>query len=109
MYCIVLYGTKIEGGRESVYFEMESKQEDHAETYDDVVFRKDTPQAKPNVKAESYRDPDTVKHHRLFFIASTIAVAFALNSLYHFGFSCGNHDSTERSFYRYGYHCSFLL
>ena len=29
--------TKIEVGQENVYFEMESKQEDHAETYDDVV------------------------------------------------------------------------
>ena len=73
--------TKIEVGRENVYFEMESKQEDHAETYDDVVFRKDTPQAKPNVKAQVYRDPDTVKHHRSFFIASATAVASLLTAL----------------------------
>ena len=29
--------TKIEIGRENIYFEMESKQEDHAETCDDLV------------------------------------------------------------------------
>ena len=28
-----------------------------------------------------YRDPDTVKHHRLFFIASAIAVASLLTAL----------------------------
>ena len=73
--------TKIEVGREKVYFEMESKQEDHAETYDDLVVRKDTPQAKPNVKAQPYKDPDTVKHHPLFFIVSAIAVASLLTAL----------------------------
>ena len=44
--------TKIEIGQENIYFEMESKQEDNAETYDSVVFRKDTPQAKPNVETQ---------------------------------------------------------
>ena len=73
--------TKIEVGQENVYFEMESKQEDHAETYDDVVFRKDTPQAKPNVKAQVYRDSDTMKHHRSLFIAFATAVASLLTAL----------------------------
>ena len=70
-----MMNTKIEVGRENIYFEMESKQEDNAETYDDVVFRKDTPQAKPNV------DSDTVKHNPLFFIPSAIAVASLLTAL----------------------------
>ena len=68
-------------GRENIYFEMESKQEDNAETYDDVVFRKDTPQAKPNVETQPYKDSDTVKHNPLFFIASAIAVASLLTAL----------------------------
>ena len=29
--------TKVEVGQENIYFEMESKQEDHDETYDDLV------------------------------------------------------------------------
>ena len=32
--------TKIEIEQENIYFEMESKQEDNAVTYDSVVFRK---------------------------------------------------------------------
>ena len=76
-----MINTKIEVGRENVYFEMESKQEDNAETYDDVVFRKDTPQAKPNVETQPYKDSDTVKHNPLFFIASVIAVASLLTAL----------------------------
>ena len=73
--------TKIEVGQENIYFEMESKQEDNAETYDSVVFRKDTPQAKPNVETQPYKDSDTVKHNPLFFIASAIAVASLLTAL----------------------------
>ena len=61
--------TKIEVGQENIYFEMESKQEDNA------VFSKDTPQAKPNVEIQPYKDSDTVKQHPLFFIVSAIAVA----------------------------------
>ena len=76
-----MMNTKIEVGRENIYFEMESKQEDNAETYDDVVFRKDTPQAKPNVETQPYKDSDTVKHNPLFFIPSTIAVASLLTAL----------------------------
>ena len=99
--------TKIEVGQENIYFEMESKQEDNAETYDHVVFRKDTSQAKTNVETQPYIDSDTVKHNPLFFIASAIAVASLLTALV--TFSCGNHDDTERGFNRYGYYCSFLL
>ena len=73
--------TKIEVGQENIYFEMESKQEDNAEIYDDVVFRKDSPQAKPNVETQPYKDSDTVKHNTLFFIASAIAVASLLTAL----------------------------
>ena len=73
--------TKIEVGQENIYFEMESKQEDNAETYDDVVFRKDSPQAKPNVETQPYKDSDTVKHNPLFLIASVIAVASLLTAL----------------------------
>ena len=73
--------TKIEVGQENIYFEMESKQEDNAETYDDVVFRKDTPQAKLNVETQPYKDSDTVKHNPLFFIVSAIAVASLLTAL----------------------------
>ena len=99
--------TKIEVGQENIYFEMESKQEDNAETYDHVAFRKDTSQAKTNVETQPYIDSDTVKHNPLFFIASAIAVASLLTALA--TFSCGNHDDTERGFNRYGYYCSFLL
>ena len=73
--------TKMEVGRENIYFEMESKQEDNTETYDDVVFRKDTPQAKLNVETQPYKDSDTVKHNPLFFIVSAIAVASLLTAL----------------------------
>ena len=95
--------TKIEVGQENIYFEMESKQEDNAETYDHVAFRKDTSQAKTNVETQPYIDSDTVKHNPL----SAIAVASLLTALA--TFSCGNHDDTERGFNRYGYYCSFLL
>ena len=73
--------TKIEVGQENIYFEMESKQEDNAETYDHVAFRKDTSQAKTNVETQPYIDSDTVKHNPLFFIASAIAVASLLTAL----------------------------
>ena len=73
--------TKIEIGQENIYFEMESKQEDNAVTYDSVVFRKDTLQAKPNVETQPYKDSDTVKHNPLFLIASVIAVASLLTAL----------------------------
>ena len=73
--------TKIEIEQENIYFEMESKQEDNAVTYDSVVFRKDTPQAKPNVETQPYKDSDTVKHNPLFLIASVIAVALLLIAL----------------------------
>ena len=76
-----MMNTKTEVGRENIYFEMESKQEDNTETYDDVVFRKDTPQAKPNVETQPYKDSDTVKHNSLSFIASAIAVASLLTAL----------------------------
>ena len=72
--------TTIEVGQENIYFEMESKQEDNAETYDHVVFRKDTSRAKPNEK-QPYKDSDTVKHNQSFFIASAIAVASLLTAL----------------------------
>ena len=73
--------TKIEIGQENIYFEMESKKEDNVVTYDSVVFRKDTPQAKPNVETQPYKDSDTVKHNSLSFIASAIAVASLLTAL----------------------------
>ena len=73
--------TKIEVGRENVYFEMESKQEDHAERCDDSVYRKDTPQAKPKVETQLYKDYDTAKCHPLFLIVSAIAVASLLTAL----------------------------
>ena len=73
--------TKIEFGQENIYFEMESKQEDNAETYDEVVFGRDTSQAKPNVETQQYKDSDTVKHNPLFFIISAIAVASLLTAL----------------------------
>ena len=73
--------TKIEVGQENIYFEMESKQEANTETYDDVVFRKDTSEAKPNMETQPYKDSDTVKHNPLFFIVSAIAVASLLTAL----------------------------
>ena len=73
--------TKIEVGQENIYFEMESKQEDNTETYDDVVSRKENSEAKPNVETQPYKDSDTVKHNPLFLIASVIAVASLLIAL----------------------------
>ena len=73
--------TKVEVGQEHIYFEMESKQEDHDETYDDLVLRNEIPQTKPDVETQLCKDSDTVKHHRLFFIASIIAVASLLTAL----------------------------
>ena len=75
-----MMGTRIKVGQENIYFEMESKQQDNAETYDHVVFRKDTSQAKPSEK-QPYKDSDTVKHNQSFFIASAIAVASLLTAL----------------------------
>ena len=72
---------KIEVGQENIYFEMESEQEDHVETYDDVVFRNEIPQTKPGVGTQLCKDSGTVKHPRLFFIASAIAVASLLTAL----------------------------
>ena len=100
--------TNIEVGQENIYFEMESKQEANTETYDDVVFRKDTSEAKPNMETQPYKDSDAVKHNPLFFIASA-SLLLRSNSPCYFGFSCANHDGTERGFKRYGCHCSFLL
>ncbi|PFX28241.1 collagen alpha-1(XXVIII) chain-like isoform X1 [Stylophora pistillata] len=72
--------SKIELTQENIYFEMESKQEGEARTYDDLVITNDTPQRKPKVKAQSYKDSDAMKHHRLFFIGSAIAVASFLTA-----------------------------
>ena len=58
--------TKTEVGRMNVSFETESKQEDHAETCDGLVFREDTPKAKPKVETQPCKDSYTVKHHPLF-------------------------------------------
>ena len=69
--------TKTEVGRVNVSFEMESKQEDHAET----CGEEDTPQARPKVETQLYKDSDTVKHHPLFLIVSAIAVASLLTAL----------------------------
>ena len=46
--------TKIEIGQENIYFEMESKQEDNAVTYDSVVFRRTL-----------HRQNQTWKHSRI--------------------------------------------
>ena len=73
--------TKTEVGRMNVSFEMESKQEDHAETYTSLVFREDTPKAKSKVETQLYKDSDSVKHHPLFLIVSAIAVASLLTAL----------------------------
>ena len=73
--------SKIEVGQENIYFEMESKQEDDGGTYDDIIPRNDPPRAKPNVEAQSFKDSTTLKHHRLFFIASAIAVTSLLTAL----------------------------
>ena len=67
--------TKTEVGRMNVSFETESKQEDHAETCDGLVFREDTPKAKPKVETQLCKDSDTVKYHPLLLIVSAIAVA----------------------------------
>ena len=69
--------TETEVGRVNVSFEMESKQEDHAET----CGEEDTPQAKAKVETQLYKDSDTVKHHPLFLIVSAIAVASLLTAL----------------------------
>ena len=73
--------TKTEVGRENISFEMESKQENHAERCDDSVYRKDTPQAKPKVETQLYKDYDTAKRHPLFLIVSAIAVASLLTAI----------------------------
>ena len=67
--------TKTKVGRMNVSFETESKQEDHAETCDGLVFREDTPKAKPKVETQLCKDSDTVKYHPLLLIVSAIAVA----------------------------------
>ena len=62
--------TKTEVGRVNVSFEMESKQEDHAET----CGEEDTPQAKPKVETQLCKDSDTMKYHPLFLIESAMAL-----------------------------------
>ena len=62
--------TRTEVGQVNVSFEMESKQEDHAET----CGEEDTPQAKPKVETQLCKDSDTMKYHPLFLIESAMAL-----------------------------------
>ena len=73
--------TKAEAEQVNVSFEMESKQEDHAKTCEGLVFREDTPKAKPKVETQLCKDSDAVKHYPLFLIVSAIAVASLLTAL----------------------------
>ncbi|PFX12698.1 Scavenger receptor class A member 5 [Stylophora pistillata] len=73
--------SKIETGQENTYLEMIYKLEDDSGTYDDIIARNDPPRAKPNVEAQPYKDYATVKHRRLFFIASATAFASLLTAL----------------------------
>ena len=92
-----------EVGHDNMSFQMESKVEHDAQTCDDKAIRNDTPQAKPKVKAQPYKDSETEKLQRLLFIACTIAFASLLTAFATLVFSCGNHDGTERGFDMYPY------
>ena len=70
-----------EVGHNNMSFQMESEVEHDAQTCDDKAIRNDTPQAKPKVKAQPYKDSDTEKIQRVLFIASAIAVASLLTAL----------------------------
>ena len=100
---------RMEVGHNNMSFQMESRKEHDAKTCDDKAIRNDTPQAKPKVKAQPYKDSDTEKNSTSTFYCICHCCCFIVNSPRHFGFSCSDHDGTERSFdmYLYSFRSSF--
>ena len=73
-----LMSTKTEIGRENVYYEMEYKGEDEAETYEKVIVKNESPQERLRERAHPYKDSREVKS-RYFLVAviATMVLAFA--------------------------------
>ena len=73
-----LMSTKTEIGRENVYYEMEYKGEDEAETYEKVIVKNESPQERLRERAQPYKDSREVKS-RYFLVAviATMVLAFA--------------------------------
>ena len=70
-----LMSTKTEIGREIVYYEMEYKGEDEAETYEKVIVKNESPQERLRERAHPYKDSREVKSR--YFLVSVTAVAVA--------------------------------
>lgn len=78
---------KAEVGTDNIYFEMESKKETEARTYDEVAGKSKTPATKrmsietfpqeAEKKGQPFKEPDTVVFLRmLLIVAAVVAVAF---------------------------------
>ena len=75
-----LMSTKTEIGRENVYYEMEYKGEDEAETYEKVIVKNESPQERLRERAHPYKDSREVKSHYFLVVVTAIAVASFLTA-----------------------------
>ena len=72
--------TKTEIGRENVYYEMEYKGEDDAETYEKVIVKNESPQERLRERAQPYKDSGEVKSRYFLVAVTAIAVASFLTA-----------------------------
>ncbi|RMX46491.1 hypothetical protein pdam_00023227, partial [Pocillopora damicornis] len=75
-----LMSTKTEIGRENVYYEMEYKGEDDAETYEKVIVKNESPQELLRERAQPYKDSGEVKSRYFLVAVTAIAVASFLTA-----------------------------
>ena len=75
-----LMSTKTEIGRENVYYEMEYKGEDEAETYEKVIVKNESPQERLRERAHPYKDSREVKSRYFLVAVTAIAVASFLTA-----------------------------
>ena len=75
-----LMSTKTEIGRENVYYEMEYKGEDDAETYEKVIVKNESPQERLRERAQPYKDSGEVKSRYFLVAVTAIAVASFLTA-----------------------------
>ena len=75
-----LMSTKTEIGQENVYYEMEYKGEDEAETYEKVTVKNESPQERLRERAHPYKDSREVKSRYFLVAVTAIAVASFLTA-----------------------------
>ena len=75
-----LMSTKTEIGRDNVYYEMEYKGEDDAETYEKVIVKNESPQELLRERAQPYKDSGEVKSRYFLVAVTAIAVASFLTA-----------------------------